>query len=116
MFRRLLMLAITAMTLGAATLPIWAQRGANFTGAGYLNTTGDDTRVDGLPMVATDGAGTWLAVWQSEPTSGSDQDIRLARSTDKGVTWSAWTSLNTNAQTDAGDDFFPGLVSVGVGE
>jgi Neuraminidase (sialidase) len=61
--------------------------------------------------VATDGAGHWIAVWHSTDTlqgrSGRDYDILVARSIDNGITWSAPAALNTNAQTDYGDDLAP---------
>src|SRR6185369_3357766 len=65
----------------------------------------------------TDGAGTWVAVWQSYDslggTIGTDVDILTARSTDGGVTWSAPVPLNTNAAVDAGSDYFPQVTTDG---
>jgi hypothetical protein len=53
------------------------------------------------PALVADGAGTWLAVWDSddylEGTIGLDQDVLFARSTDDGATWSAPEALNTTA-------------------
>jgi hypothetical protein len=50
-----------------------------------LNTNADsDLFGDRHPQLATDGAGTWIAVWVN---AASDLDIYLARSTDNGQTW-----------------------------
>jgi hypothetical protein len=75
---------------------------------------------DQHPQLTTDGAGNWLAVWQSDADSGlgyndpcrertcppgklpQDFDILLARSGDDGVTWTAQVALNTNAVDDEG--------------
>jgi Neuraminidase (sialidase) len=82
---------------------------------------GDDER----PQLTTDGAGTWVAVWQSDegynrPWSPPgrpvpDYDILYARSTDGGVTWSEQATLNANAAVDGGDDTRPQLTTDGQG-
>ena len=68
-----------------------------------------DSRVDWWPHVATDGAGTWVAVWSCEvdvgDPSGTDEDILFARSTDNGATWTAPALLHsqvTYSQSEAG--------------
>ncbi len=40
----------------------------------------------------------------SGSSGGVDDDVRVARSTDDGVTWTAPAALNTNAASDVGDD------------
>ncbi len=75
---------------------------------------------DSFPHLGTDGAGNWVAVWQSnfpfdDGSIGSDDDILVARSTDNGASWSAPTTLNTNAVSDSGDDNFPQLSTDGAG-
>jgi hypothetical protein len=54
--------------------------------------------------LATDGAGTWIAVWDSsndlDGTIGSDLDILFARSEDDAQTWTAPAPINTDAATD----------------
>ena len=80
---------------------------------------------DAHPQVTTDGAGTWVAVWQSDegynrPWSPPvlprpDYDILFARSEDGGVTWTEQTALNTNAADDAGHDTLPQLTTDGQG-
>ena len=66
---------------------------------------------DYRPQVTTDGAGHWVAVWQSDENLGSaigtDYDILVARSADNGVTWTDPAALNTNAATDSGWDLDP---------
>ena len=77
---------------------------------------------DERPQLTTDGAGTWVAVWEywgpGKWYGRSELDIRVSRSTDGGATWSPPVALNTNAASDAGDDRAPQLTYglVGVGE
>jgi hypothetical protein len=69
--------------------------------------------------VTTDGLGHWVAVWSSNDSLGgtieTDADILVARSTDKGLTWTAPAALNTNAATDSGDDGRPQVTTDRVG-
>jgi len=86
--------------------------GATWTAPAALNTNAaSDSGSDSLPRVATDGAGHWVAVWNSDDdlggTIGTDADILVARSTDNGATWTAPAALNTNAATDSGGDLYP---------
>jgi hypothetical protein len=94
--------------------------GVTWTDPEPLNTnaatdTGDDVR----PRVATDGAGHWIAVWDSwdalGDTIGTDQDILIARSTDNGVNWTDPVPVNTNAGTDSGVDRDPRLTTDSAG-
>ncbi|MCJ7510413.1 MAG: glycoside hydrolase [Dehalococcoidia bacterium] len=85
-----------------------------------LNTNAaTDSGGDRQPQVTTDGAGHWLAVWQSNEnvggTIGTDDDILVARSIDDGATWTAPAALNTNAATDSGDDWYPQVTTDGAG-
>ena len=86
-----------------------------------LNTNAaTDTGEDDLPQLATDGAGRWVAVWEStdslEGAIGTDTDILVALSSDNGMSWSAPSALNTNAASDSGDDRDPQVVVVGPGD
>ncbi len=78
-----------------------------------------DAAADMVARVATDGYGTFLATWHSlhdlGGSTGGDNEVFLARSTDHGGTWSPTTVLNANAAVDAGDDFFARTVSDGRG-
>ena len=51
------------------------------------------TRATTHPQVTTDGAGNWVAVWDSYDTLGgtigTDYDILVSRSTNNGATWTA---------------------------
>ena len=90
--------------------------GATWTIPQSLNTNAAaDSGRDLAPHVATDGAGTWLAVWQSDDslggTIGTDYDVLFARSTDGGATWTAPAPLNTDATTDAGSDGDPRIAT-----
>jgi hypothetical protein len=94
--------------------------GVTWTPPAALNTNaGSDSGNDTRPRVATDGRGTWVAAWQSfdslDGTIGTDSDILVARSTDGGASWSAPAALNTNASSDAGDDWRPHLTTDGQG-
>jgi hypothetical protein len=79
----------------------------------------DLTERDEAPELATDGTGTWIAVWKSQDVGdGSivvDSDIRFSRSTDNGATWIAPAYLNSNAATDTGDDYRPAIATDGNG-
>ena len=70
---------------------------------------------DYASQVTTDGLGNWVAVWPSTvnlgDTAGTDDDIFVSRSTDNGATWSAPATLNNNADTDLGYDWFPQLTT-----
>lgn len=81
---------------------------------------------DKYPQVTSDGAGNWVAVWNSDrgynedcPTGKicTDQDILMSRSTDLGVTWSAQVALNSNAvdDLDGENDIRPQLTTDGNG-
>ncbi|MBI4557822.1 MAG: carboxypeptidase regulatory-like domain-containing protein [Candidatus Hydrogenedentes bacterium] len=97
-----------------------ANNGATWTNPAALNTNAaTDSGADRDPQVTTDGAGNWVAVWQSNDslggTIGTDQDILVSRSTDNGATWTAPVPLNTNAATDFGDDYVPQVTTDGAG-
>ncbi len=70
-----------------------------------------DTNCD----VVCDGAGTWIAVWDSTfnvgGVIGGDQDVLCIRSTDHGATWSPVSALAPDATTDDSDDFGPTLAT-----
>jgi hypothetical protein len=94
--------------------------GATWTAPAALNTNAaTDSGGDYNPQVTTDGAGHWLAVWDSNEnlggTIGTDWDILVARSTDNGATWSNPAALNTNAATDSGYDWYPQVTTDGAG-
>jgi len=94
--------------------------GQTWTAPAALNTNADtDVGADEYAQVTTDGAGHWVAVWYSKDdlggTIGTDRDILISRSADNGQTWTAPAALNTNADTDSGDDFAPQLTTDGAG-
>jgi len=94
--------------------------GATWTPTAALNANAAaDGGDDGFVHLATDDAGTWVAVWESDDslgdTIGSDDDVLFARSVDDGVTWSAPAALNQNAATDVGTDAFPSVATDGKG-
>jgi Neuraminidase (sialidase) len=93
--------------------------GATWTAPEVLNSNAaTDDASDTMPQVTTDGAGNWVAVWESDdPLSDTilDRDILVSRSTDAGATWTAPAPLNTNAATDSGLDRWPQLTTDGLG-
>jgi hypothetical protein len=84
--------------------------GATWSAPQALNTNaGTDTGTDIRPKVFSNGADTWIAVWQSNENldgAGTDDDILFSKSTDDGLTWSAPGLLNSNASDDSGYDQF----------
>jgi Neuraminidase (sialidase) len=90
--------------------------GATWTPPAALNTNAavDSGWDDGVEL-ATDGAGTWIAAWDSDDplggTIGTDRDLLFARSTDNGVTWTPPAALNTNAAVDSASDYQPQLAT-----
>ena len=98
--------------------------GASWSPAAPLNTNaatdkGEDVLVD----IANDGAGTWLAVWQSDDTLGrtldTDTDVLVSWSSDS-ATWSPPEPLDRDAAGDSNvelerHDEWPRIVSDGAG-
>ena len=76
--------------------------------------------LDDHPQVATDGPGSWVAVWSSFRSfvgvpRGQDRDVLIVRSTDGGATWTPPSALNANASTGDGGDDFPFVATDGAG-
>jgi hypothetical protein len=67
------------------------------------------------PVVATDGADTWLAAWHSTDnlnnTIGGDEDILLCHSLNGGKNWSQPAAMNMNSATDVARDMFVHLAT-----
>jgi hypothetical protein len=94
--------------------------GATWTAPAALNTNAAaDSGDDWEPLVTTDGAGNWVAAWESWDdlggTIGGEGDILVARSTDNGATWTAPAALNSDAATDSGADYRPQVATDGGG-
>jgi hypothetical protein len=92
--------------------------GATWTSPAPVNTNAaTDSGRDESPQVTTDGSGNWVAVWYSYDslggTIGTDSDILVARSTDNGATWTPPAALNSNAESDSGDDEKPQVTEGG---
>ncbi len=73
-----------------------------FTWGGVIALNSDaatDSDGQANPELATDGNGTWIAMWESvEPTP----DIEFARSTDNGATWTPSSVIHPYFNTDVG--------------
>jgi Neuraminidase (sialidase) len=68
--------------------------------------------------VTTDGAGNWVAVWESDDNLGgvgTDTNVLVSRSTDNGANWTTAAALNSNAMTDSGWDGWPQVTTDGAG-
>ena len=114
-------------TLGgtvAADLDIFvaasADAGATWSAVAPLNTNAaTDAGSDDAPTIVTDGAGVWVAAWESSDTLGgtvgSDFDVLFARSVTGGATWTAPAALNSNAGGDSGADRQVALATDGAG-
>jgi hypothetical protein len=95
--------------------------GATWTEMDALNNnaaTDTSSGGDELPQLATDGAGTWIAIWRSKTDlggAGTDWDVFYAVSDDDGDTWTDPAALNSNAGTDSRDDHNPRLTTDGAG-
>mgnify|MGYP002624016448 CR=1 FL=1 len=78
----------------------------------YLNSNPEsDTHNDDLAQIATDGNGTWIAVWTTEEiledNSNPPDDLVYAVSTDDGVTWSPQSLVYAAGSSDAIEDRDP---------
>jgi len=106
--RRLCFLAVLTglpffATPSHAVISFGAPRPLNSTAATDSDIPDADD-VDREASLATDGAGTWVAVWSSDNplggTLGADFDLLYSRSTDNGATWSAAAALYATAASD----------------
>ncbi len=70
---------------------------------------------DSEVRLASDGNGSWVAVWSARGTQGgpfgSDTDVFSARSIDNGQNWSSPIPLNSTAAIDAGPDSGPAIAT-----
>ncbi|NUM55263.1 MAG: hypothetical protein HUU46_16580 [Candidatus Hydrogenedentes bacterium] len=69
----------------------------------------------GKPSITTDELGNWAAVWHLlDPAKGladDDNDIVVARSTDNGDSWSTPDFVNSEADSDAHNDYKPSIAT-----
>jgi len=93
--------------------------GASWTAPALLNSNATtDTGADYCPRVATDGAGHWVANWESFENiggAGTDSDSFVSRSTDNGATWTPPTLLNSSGIGDSGTDQYAHITTDGAG-
>jgi hypothetical protein len=82
--------------------------GASWTPEAVLNSTlGSPSGDEQIPRIATDGRGHWVCAWESSNAvlgKGTDFDILVSRSDDRGVSWTAPALLNSYGTTDSGVD------------
>ncbi len=80
------------------------------------SNTANEQASDRSPVLAGDGNGNWIAVWElRDGPFGVDTDLLVARSIDDGANWSIPAPLNTNAATDLGNDLRPAVATDGQG-
>lgn len=96
--------------------PALGQLGVSISSPQALNANaGSDSGIDEQPDLATDGMGTWLAVWSSTENLGGsigvDRDVLVSKSTDNGATWTAPKVINSDASSDVGEDFSTKIVT-----
>jgi hypothetical protein len=113
------------LTLAAAATGLFAagptRAGMTWTYPAPLNANAanDGTTSDYGPWLATDGQGTWVAVWNARNLGGGpygdDMDVFFARSTDDAATWSAALPLDPAATTDDLYDSSPVVYTDGTG-
>lgn len=89
---------------------------AAFVDAFALNAdaASDLPRDDYFPELCTDGAGNWVAIWNSfvDPTEG---DIFVARSTNNGATWTSPLAINNNPGSNTDQNWKPHIATDGAG-
>ncbi|MFT4569554.1 MAG: hypothetical protein ACI8TX_000871 [Hyphomicrobiaceae bacterium] len=96
--------------------------GATWSRAAFLNNNAaDDVDTDRAPVVASDGEGGWLVVWESydslDGTIGRDWDLLYSFSRDDGATWSVPRPANERARHDRSlTDLAPRLAAAPDGE
>ena len=68
---------------------------------GYINDAlNDGEGVDEFPRIASNGSGTWLAVWCGPLTAGGGSpNVYVARSTDDGASWGTPVVIGSNVLT-----------------
>jgi cysteine-rich repeat protein len=90
--------------------------GATWSAPAPLNgNAATDTGADGAPSLVTDRHGTWVAVWESNESVGSDTAIMMAHSLDAGAHWSAPQALDPAYADDQRRDVGPQLATDGRG-
>lgn len=104
---------ISSIAVAQLGVPISAPAAVN------TNSASDGTTQDAIPDLATDGQGTWIAVWQLTGApgwpNGTDPDIYFSRSTNNGFAWTAPAPLNHTAATDSAVDLAPHVFTDGAG-
>lgn len=118
------LICVGALAIGTGSCAAWADAiGAPISSPAALNGNCiGDSGADLVPRLACDGAGHWIATWQSNENLGgvigNDYDILTTRSADNGLTWSSPAPLNSTAGADDiinGHDKAPDIATDGHG-
>src|SRR3972149_7532421 len=78
------------------------------------NAATENIAWDLAPEVTTDGAGNWVAIWETSH-NGTRYDVHVARSTDAGATWADPVLLTADAPPDSGAWRDPYVATDGAG-
>ncbi len=94
--------------------------GQTWSAPALLNINGTtDSGTDEIPRIASDGAGNWVAVWDSNESldgvTGFDYEVFVSTSSDGGQTWSAPEVLNSDAVADEAHDIRTEIVTDRLG-
>ena len=86
-----------------------------------LNTNAtSDSGIDSYGEITSDGAGNWVAVWNSNENlggmAGTDWDVFVATSSDNAITWTSPALLNTNGTADLYGDGYAQVATDGSGK
>ncbi|CAM2010603.1 sialidase family protein [Acanthopleuribacter pedis] len=81
-------------------------------------TASSDTGDEFFPSIASDGGNGWMCTWQSNDpngNTGTDNDIFVATSADNAATWTTALLLNSDGESDSGQDNNPEVKTDGRG-
>jgi hypothetical protein len=84
--------------------------GVTWSEAALVNSNANgDTSLDVRPRIACDGRGNCVAVWESQPASGGDNQIFSARTVDGGKTWEP--AFEISVLRNGSSDSFPAIAT-----
>lgn len=108
------MLAIVALAMTSRE-PSASADPPNWGPVRLLNSTGIlNDAPNAVPVLETDGAGTWIALWYAQGALRPMAfDILSARSANNGTSWSATAPLNVNASAGNGNHLHPAFATDG---
>lgn len=116
------LVSVTAIAAGTASSPVFGNEqvlGSHGLKDEVTSNIYGGPAVQRNADVASDGGGTWIAVWHSTEPVGDDidgtYDIVLSRSTDGGKSWTQKDVLASDPPNDLRDDLSPTIRTDGKG-